>query len=135
MTQPTESKPIKVLRLSAHNVLARMFHLHGNTYQIIVTRGDEFGPVSRTQNITGESVRHAKTRFQEWTATHYPEVPHNPPPAPRIPPRPVAPPMPVPVRPPQFFDVPIEMPEHKRGRAERRDSHRREHSRKEARWN
>lgn len=72
MDRHGKNKPIKIMRLAAHNLLARMFHAGGDYYEIVISQYNEHGPVVRTKTIVGDCVRHAKAQFKCWTRFHYP---------------------------------------------------------------
>lgn len=65
-------KPIKIRKLSAHNKLARMFHIGQGYYEIVITVQNEYGPIVRQKTIVGDCRRHAITQFDLWTNCHYP---------------------------------------------------------------
>lgn len=70
------TKPLKILKLHAHNKLARLFHIGNDYYEIVITHGDDQGPVSRTKTIVGDCNRHAYAQFKCWTRCHYPTQAH-----------------------------------------------------------
>ena len=66
------SKPIKILKLTSHNKLARMFYIGHGYYEIVISERDEYGAVVRQKTIDGDCRRHAITQFKLWTRCHYP---------------------------------------------------------------
>lgn len=66
------SKPIKILKLTRHKKLARMFHMGNDYYEIVVNKKDENGEVVCKKIIVADCTRHAKTQFTLWINHEFP---------------------------------------------------------------